>query len=271
MMQIFFRPRTYVIVDLIDSLYCSYVFIASHYPDKKLLFVTHPDEVAKADDYDFVFVPTEHFGALKGCKTDLVVNTASFGEMSQGDVDAYMKFINHECDARYFYSVNRYGRFDPNMSLPDQANVSVKLTQDWDVLFWDAFGARSFHQLDPANPPQLELFVQKIPPEQALARAREMIAGLLAVIAGKVAIGESDWHYCMWESVRLFPSQPVIKTYVEGSAPKGFRDAPYYGELSRTAAHGTPRLTAGAKLEGESSLPQSSGSLRQRIAGLFRG
>ncbi len=94
-MRLFNPQQTYIIVDLLDSLYCSYVFLSTHYPDAKILFVTRPEQAAEIGNFDFVFVPTQHFGVLRGCSADLIVNTASFGEMIGRDVDDYMQFINH--------------------------------------------------------------------------------------------------------------------------------------------------------------------------------
>src|SRR5262249_56898642 len=111
-------------------------------------------------------------GALKGINTDLSGNTSSLGEMMQRDVDSFMQFINVDADTKHFSSVNRYARFEDHMSLPDQAHTSVTLSADWEILFWDAFGERSFHQLDPVHPPQLELLARKVPRDGQLAQSR---------------------------------------------------------------------------------------------------
>lgn len=188
--KLFFPQLTYVIVDLVNSLYCSYVYISANFPDAKILFVEDPSQVSEIDKFDFAFVPTEYVSSLKGIKTDLIVNTASLGEMVQRDVDAFMQFINYDVETKYFYSVNRFARFESTMSLPDQAHTSVKLSADWEILFWDAFGERSFHQLDPVHPPQLELMARKVPRDQQLAQARETIAGLLSVLAQGLPRGQ---------------------------------------------------------------------------------
>lgn len=267
--RLIFPLRTYVIVDLVNSLYCSYVYISANFPEAKILFVEDPAQVREIDNYDFAFVPTEYVNALKGIQTDLIVNTSSLGEMVQRDVDAFMQFINVDADTRYFYSVNRYARFESTMSLPDQAHTSVKLSPDWEILFWDAFGERSFHQLDPAHPPQLELLARKVPPAEQLSNAREKIAGLLSVLAQGLPPGGSDWHYCMWEAARLFPSQPLIATYIAGAEKEVFRDAAYYRELAKSATPSTPRLARGIDLTARPEPEPKSTGYRRMLANLL--
>jgi len=270
--RLFFPKQTYVILDLINSLYCSYVYVSANFPDAKILFVEDPAQAAEIDNYDFAFVPTEFIGALKGVKTDLIVNTSSLGEMMQRDVDAFMQFINVDADTKYFYSVNRYARFEDHMSLPDQAHTSVKLSADWEILFWDAFGERSFHQLDPVHPPQLELLARKVPRDEQLAQSREMIAALLSQLARGLPRGSSDWHYCMWQAARLHPSKPQIADFIAGAEPDIFRDAAFYRELASTASPTAPRLSEGIDLtaRAEPAKPAVVG-LRQKLADLIRG
>ncbi|MBI3743750.1 MAG: putative sugar O-methyltransferase [Chloroflexi bacterium] len=276
MMRLFNPRQTYIVVDLLDSLYCSYVFISAHYPDARILFVTKPEHKADIANSDFFFIPTQHFEVLKGCSADLVVNTASFGEMVGRDVDDYMQFINHGSESRYFYSVNRYARYSDEMTLPDQAHASVKLSADWQLLYWDAFGTRSFHQLDPCHPPQLELLAKRIAVDRSAAKARETVAGLLATIAKNLPTGSSDWHYCMWEAARLFPSKPMLTEYIEGALPQTFRDAVYYRELMNAASPSAPRLPAGIDLTPQAPEPPAptalarTGLLGRWLAGLSK-
>jgi putative sugar O-methyltransferase len=273
-MRLFNPHQTYIIVDLLDSLYCSYVFLSTHYPDAKMLFVTKSEDATGMDDFDFVFVPTQHFAVLSGGSVDLIVNTASFGEMLQRDVDAYMQFINYSAKARYFYSVNRYARYESDMSLADQANASVKLSPDWEILYWNAFGTGSFHQLDPHTPPQLELLARHIPADQLLAQARQRIAALLESSSRALPPSGSDWHFCMWEATRLFPAQPVIEKYIAGASPQTFRDADYYRELMETASPTASTLPIGVDLNAGISDKRSRGAsvrdIRGWIGALFK-
>ena len=154
------------------------------------------------------------------------------------------------------------------MSPQDVASTSVKLSADWEILFWDAFGERSFHQLDPVHPPQLELMVRKLSAEERLPKARETIAGLLSLLADTVPRGGSDWHYCMWEPVRIFPSKPLIQKYIDGASPDVFRDAAYYRELAQSAAAAAPKLPEGLDLTAR-AVPAPSKSIRQKIAELI--
>ncbi len=154
------------------------------------------------------------------------------------------------------------------MSPQDVASTSVKLSADWEILFWDAFGERSFHHLDPVHPPQLELMVRKLSAEERLPKARETIAGLLSLLADTVPRGGSDWHYCMCEPVRIFPSKPLIQKYIDGASPDVFRDAAYYRELAQSAAAAAPKLPEGLDLTAR-AVPAPSKSIRQKIAELI--
>jgi putative sugar O-methyltransferase len=238
-MRLFYPEQKYVIVDLLDSLYCSYVFLAVHFPDRRMLFVTEPAQLASMDEYDFVFVPSECFDGLRGCKVDLIVNTCSLGEMPQSTVDRYMKFVNGECSARYFYSINRFGPFSAEYVMPDQAGVSVKLAPNWRITVWDAFGERGFSQIEPVAPAYLELLAERTVADEI---SHEGMSALLAAMAGGLKRNSSAWHYCMWNAIRLFPSKPLIREYLKVIEPLVFRDVSYYRELYVSARPKSPAL-----------------------------
>jgi putative sugar O-methyltransferase len=229
-LRLFYPKQRYIILDLLTSLYCSYIFLATHFPELKLLFVTNESELALIDNYDFVFVPTEFFDGLRGRKFDLVINTCSLGEMPQRTVDSYMQFINKEATVRFFYSVNRFGPFDSHV-FPDSANVSVKLDPDWRVLVWDVFGEHGFAQIEPVCPRHLELLVERMPMASEAKDLNRLAAGQLYALANMVPLRSSAWHYCMWNSIRMAPAANVIWHYLRIIEVDGFRDAPYYREL----------------------------------------
>jgi putative sugar O-methyltransferase len=246
-LRLFYPKQRYIILDLLNSLYCSYVFLATHFPELKLLFVTNESELSLVDGYDFVFVPTEFFDGLRGRKFDLVVNTCSLGEMPQSTVDSYMQFINNEATVRFFYSVNRFGPFDPNV-VPDQANVSVKLDADWRVLVWDAFGEQGFAQIEPVAPRYLELLVERMPLAPEAKDLNRLAASQLYALANMVPQRSSAWHYCMWNSIRMAPAANVIWHYLRIIEVDGFRDAPYYRELYARAEPNAMPLPTGVFL-----------------------
>lgn len=224
-MRLFNPQIKYVIVDLLDSLYCSYVFLRTHFRDASFIFVTQNNN--NIDGYDFVFVPTEFFDSITN-SFDIVVNTCSLGEMQQNEVNSYMKFIN--TNARYFYSVNRFGPSNPYTS-PDQANVSVILNPNWDILVWDVFGETGFSQIEPIGPPHLELLAERLPKQDSY----RLPAQSLLLLAREMKVGSSAWHYCMWNSIRLSPTKEAIWDYLKVIESLGFRDAAYYRELYQTA------------------------------------
>jgi hypothetical protein len=89
------KPRSqYIIVDLPDSLFCSYVFLSANFPRSSTLWVTTPDDVAQIDGKEFVFVPAHLVDILQGRPVDLALNTASLGEMTDAAVMRYMGLIH---------------------------------------------------------------------------------------------------------------------------------------------------------------------------------
>jgi hypothetical protein len=229
-MRLFYPELTYYIVDVADSLYCSYIFLASHFPDRRLLFVTNEDQLQESADHDFVFVPAEMATGLRGKTIDLVMNTCSLGEMSQKTVDGYMRFINDDATVRYFYSVNRYGTFHPDEP-PDFCNVPVTLSRDWSVLVWDVFGENSFYQIEPWAPPYLEILAQKWVGAENSDHLYASLAAHLFRVAQQMETPNSAWHYCMWNAIRYAPACDIIQEYLKVAERGPYRNVPYFREL----------------------------------------
>jgi putative sugar O-methyltransferase len=265
-LRLFYPKQRYVIVDLLNSLYCSYVFLASHFPGLRLLFVTSESEIRSLNDYDFAFVPTEFFAGLRGRAFDLVVNTCSLGEMPQSTVDTYMHFLNQEAKVRFFYSINRFGHFDPNV-VPDQANVSVKLDPDWRIRVWDAFGEQGFAQIEPAAPRYLELLAERIP-TSATKELHRMLAGQLYALAKATPPRSSAWHYLMWNSIRIAPAADVIWDYLRVIEADGFRDAPYYRDLYARSERTAMPLPTGIAMAATTPETEDTPALRAARARL---
>jgi len=108
------RPTTrYFIVDLPETLFFSYLYLRLNFPQAHCLFITENNkrlQLGPLNGVDFIFVPTACIESLSGLPVDLVINTASLGEMRQQAVNRYMQFIQEDLETCYFYSVNRYGR-----------------------------------------------------------------------------------------------------------------------------------------------------------------
>jgi hypothetical protein len=98
------------------------------------------------------------------------------------------------------------------------------LDAGWDVLFWDLWGTTGFGQAEPATPPSLELLVRRYQrmPDPALAAAYYQLAK-------HEPVGSSRWHQFMWDSIRVFPTGPVLTAYlVELDRTGDFNEAAHY-------------------------------------------
>ena len=248
-MRLFYPAQTYYIVDLVDSLYCSYVFIAFHFPDARLLFVTDSRQLKSTDKLDFVFVPTEFVSGLRGKQIDLIINTCSLGEMTQSTVDHYMEFINDRLSVRYFYSINRFGKFDPASVDPDLCNVSVKLDRTWRILVWDAFGELGFSQIEVDAPPYLELLAEKMLPPTNADYLYQTAATFSFAVARQMQRRNSAWHFFMWNAIRLCPSRDLIREFLKDKEQSLFRDAPFYRDLYLHTEQIMLRLPVGVVLD----------------------
>jgi hypothetical protein len=149
-------PRQYTILDIPGSLFCSYVYLKTHFPGRIFTWCHTADDLAAPAD--FRFVPARLWKDLMCYRFDMAVNTCSLGEMLPETVADYMRLIGETC--QYFYSHNRAGleRMPP---LPmDTALPAVPLDSKWEILF-DETGGKA--QTDPAAPPSRELLVRRLP------------------------------------------------------------------------------------------------------------
>ncbi len=136
-------PRHYVIVDLVDSLFCSYVYLKANFPDA----VFEWDGVGA----DFNFIPAHHTSKLPGGRCDMAINTCSLGEMLPEQREMYLSLIGQTCE--HFYSHNR---IDPPIDPP----------ANWQLLFDETEGAA---QAEPETPPSREFLAQARPAQSAAA------------------------------------------------------------------------------------------------------
>src|SRR5436309_1243442 len=102
--------RSYVILDLPETLVFSYCFLSLNFPNARTLLVKD-EESARAittNDYDFAFVPTLFAELINARVYDLFVNTASLGEMPNKTIRYWMNYIQKNLEVRYLYTLNRY-------------------------------------------------------------------------------------------------------------------------------------------------------------------
>ncbi len=129
-------PRSYTILDIPGSLFCSYVYLKKNFPHR--IFTWCQDAADLDAPADFKFVPAHLWQDLKAHRFDMAVNTCSMGEMLPETVTDYLGLIGETC--AYFYSHNRNGSIDG----------------PWQAIIDEAGGSG---QIDPLMPPSRELLI----------------------------------------------------------------------------------------------------------------
>ena len=108
LIQIMMSPSQYIIVDLPWTLAFSYAFLSTHFPEKSVMFFEPGVDAQRLQEFDLVFVPAEYAEALPIFDVDLVINTASLGEMSAYSVRYWMNMFQETWNTRRLYWVNRF-------------------------------------------------------------------------------------------------------------------------------------------------------------------
>lgn len=106
----YLKTKTHIIVDLIESSICQYVYLKNNFPQSKILFVEKKQSIQDINQYDFVICPSPFIECLVGINVDIAINVSSFGEMRQQTVNYFVYFIENLVKAKYFYSLNRERR-----------------------------------------------------------------------------------------------------------------------------------------------------------------
>lgn len=130
----------YTIVDLPETLLFSFSHISLNFPEKKILFVSSEEDLAKIDDHDFVFVPAVFAGRLAGRSYDLFINTASMGEMRNDIIHYWMDFIQNRVNIKYLFTLNRYlNLVDRGLAQhrKSQNECSTSYDHKWNILRWE--------------------------------------------------------------------------------------------------------------------------------------
>lgn len=95
----------YIIVDLPYTLYFSSSYLSEVYPYSKI-YVYKDNETLPLEDYDIFLLPPWGIEVIPDNCVDLTVNQASLGEMTDPQVDYYLKNINRVTSG-IFLSYNR--------------------------------------------------------------------------------------------------------------------------------------------------------------------
>ena len=124
-------PRTYVIIDVPESLFFSEVFLAKHFGASAVYYHTAADRLSQRslERYRAVLVPVSRLDSLADIRFDLIINTLSMQEMSEEWVDLYMRWLDRQA-CRFFYSLNYFAQ--PLDRMVEGGNTwSPRLSRNW--------------------------------------------------------------------------------------------------------------------------------------------
>lgn len=141
-LKLLLAPKSYVILDIPESLFFSYLFLRLNFPDAKTLYVLDASQIAGRSlaEYDFVFVPTLFSDAILENQFDLFVNTASLGEMPARTIRHWVNYVENKLKVRYLFSFNRFlntiipGQNDWRL---DENECSVLWGPHWAIRRWE--------------------------------------------------------------------------------------------------------------------------------------
>jgi len=143
LMKIRFPRCKYIIIDLPETLFFSYINLRLNFSEALFMKCTSSEDLknAMSDDTDFIFVPsflTEEID--NDFPVDLFINTSSLGEMDNTSIEYWFKFMQDKLSIRYLFLANRFlNQFSPLSQgwRVNQNKCSVLLDNKWDIIKWE--------------------------------------------------------------------------------------------------------------------------------------
>jgi len=121
-------PKTYIIVDIPESLYFSQLYLTAHLGEDQVGMV-QDGGISPHLGKKVILVPVHEIESLYGLDIDVVTNFGSLQEMSEYWVDFYRGVLSR-LNTRYFYSCNYFGQHAHSMH--DSRNLwSARLSPEW--------------------------------------------------------------------------------------------------------------------------------------------
>jgi hypothetical protein len=270
LMNAFLPDSQYVVVDIPETLFFSYLYLSLNYPGAKILLVEDESQLASEtlDDFDFILAPTLFAERFCGRPVDLFVNTASLGEMKNSVIQYWMRYIESRLKPRFVYMMNRYVGFcqpERDEWRLDENQSSVLFGPCWEVLSW---------RIDPPHvrapyytkyhPRYLEVVarhVDDVVEGECVVRSNEICQRLVhqdwfseswprPVKIDELEVADANVQarlscetgmdsplFLLWESIRLHPNKQNVRMmlqYLEKISPgRGFliEEIPFYEQL----------------------------------------
>lgn len=141
-LRLFIPNCSYVVIDIPETLYFSYMFLKLNFPDAKFFYVTDEKQLKEncISKFDFVFIPTMFAEDVLHNRFDIFINTNSLGEMKNSIIQYWMDFIQKKLNVKYLYTLNRFlntiipGHHDYRL---EENQCSVLYDANWKILKWE--------------------------------------------------------------------------------------------------------------------------------------
>lgn len=116
------QPKTYIILDIPESLFFADVFLRREFGDANVYYVENeaPVDPSILRNHCVILCPLSFHAALFDISVDLVINTGSMQEMNEEWVNFYTQWLDRQ-HSRWFYSLNYFGQ--PISYLAESANL----------------------------------------------------------------------------------------------------------------------------------------------------
>lgn len=182
----------YVIIDLPESIICSYSYLSLEFPNKTHLVITSEEDTKK--DFDILYVPVKFLDTFLKSKMihqfDLFINTCSMGEMTNDIVRNYYNIVTNILDVKSVYWLNR---FLDNGSQTENSNAcAVEIPKKWHIKHWK----------------QIPTYMQCPYIMNYHAKYVELYADIQQIDDSiEKEIDSDDLLFCLWNCNRLQPNR----------------------------------------------------------------
>ena len=136
----FFNNSKGILIDLPETNVFASYYMSVNFPEKKIKFLSDLPEDFVIDskffkDCDLAIIPPFAIKKISNNFIDLVINTASLGEMSIEYGEFYLEEINR-ITKKYFYSSNRKNSIDSIWS--GYGHYKYKFNNDWHTILYES-------------------------------------------------------------------------------------------------------------------------------------
>jgi len=251
-------PKKYYITDLPETLCFSYLHLKMCFPEKKHLWVTSEEDLAKVDDHDIIYVPTMFMEKIPNQSFDVFVNTASLGEMTNEVIRYWMNYLQNVADIKFLYTLNRFAntvaKHESFSYRINENECSVHYDDKWEILSWEL--EPHYTQcpyIDPVHARYVEICAKRpVDLLDKINKSEELLEKATLqdwYLQGKQPCSNADNSFAidrtmtgalfqLWESIRLNTNErnvaAMIKYFiflVHDPHTRVLEELPYYGEL----------------------------------------